>query len=231
MYDVFLKDEECPPYIVTLSDRKDPGVMFFPFASGGDLKSWWPKRLALVGVETPWDLSLRKDFQMVLWNVLEGLLSLHNKELAAADFKWANVVVEEDEAGLVAAKLIDYESAVEIGTVHPACGGYTPPFSPHEFFVGESWGEINRNYTVATSFDVFSFGCLVYRLIMGDTTPLREKPQDEINTSEFEEVIKSKLKLGDTEFVEALASALSRCLSTDPSLRPTIEQLLVLLAP
>jgi len=91
------------------------------------------------------------DFLHYSIQLCKGLQHLHQHNFVHCDIKLSNVMISSENKLVI----IDFGMASQIGSI-PAGGNalYSPP-------------ELNSNYKISTSYDVFGAGIIMYELLSG----------------------------------------------------------------
>ena len=155
------------------------------------------------------EMSLQIKLQLIC-DIGAGLAAMHACDVVHNDVKCANILLFSESSRIVA-KLADFACAIPLATSRPCCiAGATPLFSAPEAH--------SADCSVLPSRDVYSFGLVIYQMIIG------RQPFTEVeNVLEFKksdqmfQQMSVALRAGAAP--EVISHLLNEMLSVDPSER------------
>ena len=183
--------------------------MVMEYMSGGELLKSKHKKIS------------EANCTIIMKNLLEGLQYLRSKKILHRDLKPANILLKKKN-NYSTVKIADFGFATyieEISTIYPRCG--TPGYVAPEFL------NINSELLSACvnhKADLFSIGCIMYKLLTGtslfqsfknkDVLKINRQCKIDFNSLYFEQMSRSAVNL------------LKRILVKDPNNRIDLEDIL-----
>lgn len=190
-------------------DERDKIYLVMEYISGGDFFDYMAKRGKLKELPA----------KVILWQILEGLIYLHNNNIVHRDIKPENVLIASEDP--ITVKLTDFGFAnfIDPSSQQPqtemksmvGTGCYMPP----EIIDARGHGK---------PVDLFATGVVMYRVLSGKL-PFRGVTLREC----YEQAVAGKLDFFGAEWRDISQEAKQLCgvmLSPDPARRPTANQAL-----
>ncbi len=151
--------------------------------------------------------------------IFEGVKAAHRSGVAHRDLKPENIFVSRDAQGRALLNILDFglaklrrpegsdsASLTAAGTVMGTCAYMSP--------------EQLRGQEVGERTDIFALGVMIVECLTGGESPFREKDAVEMTADEVSGAIRIQ---GESTEVQALNTALGKCLARDPEARfPTV---------
>ena len=136
-----------------MGEEEELQVGVMEYLDGGDIKSYVKQH--------------PQHLHKLLVDVLQGLSYLHHHQIIHRDLKPANILIKNTPAGPVA-KVTDFGISKSVGSSSTKSSellGTIEYMSPEQF----SPGKYGIGGIISYNLDLWSFGCLTYELIMGES--------------------------------------------------------------
>jgi len=172
-------------------------------ASGGDLGGLIKKNIknkTFVPEETIWNYLIQ---------MIQGLKALHNMKIVHRDLKSANIFLG-DEGATIKLGDLNVSKVAKNGLVYTQAG--TPYYCAPEI-----WREEAYNFKC----DIWSLGCVLFELC-ALMPPFRAQDMNGL----YKKIQKGAFERIPSNYSNDLAKIISVCLASQPSMRPTCENLL-----
>ena len=147
-YDVALLEN-----VTAMGEEEELQVGVLEYLDGGDIRSYVKQH--------------PQHLHKLLIDVLQGLSYLHQHKIIHRDLKPANILIKNTPSGPVA-KITDFGISKSVGSSSTKSSellGTIEYMSPEQF----SPGKYGIGGSISYNLDLWSFGCLTYELIMGES--------------------------------------------------------------
>ncbi|EXX63865.1 Kic1p [Rhizophagus irregularis DAOM 197198w] len=189
-------------YGITKDPKTKEYMIIMNYASGGDLHNYLRKNFN----DITWDKKL-----YILWQITEGLKSIHENDFIHRDFHSGNILCEIETIGKWQIGDLGLSQPAKNTSINNEIYGVIPYIAP----------EIFRGFAFSKESDIYSMGMIMWEL----TTGCKPFAYIEHNINLIYKIIDGERPKITCDTPECYANLMERCWDPDPSKRLSIKEI------